>query len=278
MPQHIWFLILLVVLGSCADDDTTAEEELIDLPEPQKTYILPQSLERRDNSGQLIFQQAFSYASDIFLSSVSSTQGDRADFSVTYRPNFQLEVFDNLGSVETGSFEVSYSTDRIDLLQSGFGTDLLISYFLDADGRINRVLKTQTDIGSGSTATLLDRQYSYSADFNVVEIVDFSVTGQRVPIARSVLTYDFVENPFRDTDDVLRLYFYEDYLPNSRYMPTSRVDFTVVNGANVQQRVVNYSYVVGDNGFPLEREVTIDDGSTFPEVYTDFFQYEEVLR
>jgi hypothetical protein len=70
-------------------------------------------------------------------------------------------------------------------------------------------------------------------------------------------------------NDVVRLIVFPEFIPYTRYLPSSRMDYTPQAGSFVIDRSFAYSYILQDDGFPRSREII----KTESGVTTSFFEF-----
>ncbi|EAS21054.1 hypothetical protein BBFL7_01947 [Flavobacteria bacterium BBFL7] len=142
--------------------------------------------------------------------------------------------------------------------------------YIDPQNRFNRVVTTETDL-SGVTSQVEELRLEYSQNFNVLRIEEiandgFTITGY------SDFTYNFNNNPFTDMNDIIRLFMFDEFVPYSRYLPATRLDYDLSTGTAILERSIDYQYVLDSEGYPVSRELSVTEG-IMTTSYFEFFNY-----
>jgi hypothetical protein len=207
------------------------------------------------------------YNQDDLVSQVSFNGIVSAVYTFEYAANNRLETaIKNSGT--TTIYNFSYTADSVFLEYTDLNGDLVDKqFFTDTQNRINRVVTGRTDTAGNSTQTE-DLRYQYTANFNVNRINRIDANGFTVN-GYSEFTYEFNNNPFTDMNDVVRLIVFPEFIPYTRYLPSSRMDYTAQAGSFVIDRFFAYSYILQDDEFPRSREII----KTESGVTTSFFEF-----
>jgi hypothetical protein len=264
-------MILTLCIVSC--DDPSLNQQIDDdaIVEPTLELTQLSSIEiAQDLASNVIETVNIIYDQDELVSQVSFNGVTNIMYDFEYAGNNRLETITKTDASST-LYNLTYSGDSVFLEYTDLNGDLVEKQiFTDIQNRINRVVATITDT-AGNTTQTEDLRYQYTANFNVSRINSIGADGFTV-IGYSEFTYEFNNNPFRDMNDVIRLIIFSEFIPYTRYLPVSRVDYTAIAGSFVLDRSYAYSYVLQDDKFPSSREILINDGGSASTTF-EFFNY-----
>jgi hypothetical protein len=265
-------IIGILLLSSCDDPSLNQQGDDIDAVEPVDNLIQLGSIEiAQDVASNITEVIDIIYNQEGLVNQIienSSTNNIVYDFD--YAGNNRLETITKTG-VFTTQYNFSYPADAVFINYIDENGNLVEKQlFTDIQNRINRVVTTTTDT-SGGLIQREDMRYQYTANFNVSRINSLADDGVTV-LSYSEFTYEFNNNPFRDMSDVLRLIVFADFIPYTRYLPSSRVDYTSVLGNFVIDRTFSYNYTLQNDQFPSFRQVTKDEASSLTTSF-EFFNY-----
>jgi hypothetical protein len=224
----------------------------------------------QDVTANVVEDIEISYNQDTLINEVSFNGSLNTVYTFEYASNNRLvTAIKNSGTSTVYNF--SYITDCVIIEYIDINAGLVEKQlFTDVQNRINRVVTRITDTAGNSTQ-IEDLRYQYTANFNVNRINSIDTNGFTIN-GYSEFTYEFNNNPFTDMNDVLRLIVFPEFIPYTRYLPSSRIDYTAVSGNFVRDRSFAYSYTLQDDEFPRFREITkIDSGGT--AIFFEFFNY-----
>ncbi len=278
--KYRFLLLLSFLIWSCddpsLDDPNSGVDEVI---EPVPDARLLSSIQVALNSPANITRDInFEYNATDLLSSITETGTINQLSQADYGNGNQLQA---LSTTENGvpviDVSVSYGNDT-----SGQSTSIVVldytddtgalfekTLFVDSQNRFNRVLTTQRDL-AGVTSQVEDLRLQYSQNFNVIRINQLDANG--IITGFSEFTYNFNNNPFTDMNDVIRLFMFDEFVPYSRFLPSTRLDFDLSTGATVLERSITYEYMLDDTGYPISRELMITEGSMTSSSF-EFFNY-----
>lgn len=193
------------------------------------------------------------YNNDGLIAQILFTGTASVSYSMQYASNNRLETITKV-DVNTVIYNFTYDADVVFInFTESNGDQVEKQLFTDIQNRINRVITTVTDVSGVATQTE-DLRYSYNANFNVNRINSLAVNGFTVN-AYSEFTYEFNNNPFRDMNDVLRLLIFPEFVPYTRYLPTTRENFTAASTGFTLENSFSYIYTLQEDQFPSSREV-----------------------
>lgn len=280
MKYSILFLLSFLILGCddpSLDDPNSGMEELI---EPIDDLIQLSSIQVALNTSTNITRDiTFNYSNNNLLNNIVETGNLDQTTTASYGNGNQLEELSIISSMQPSRLvEVTYGND--DTVQStaivqlsstdASGITTVKTLFVDNQNRFNRARTTTTDL-SGTTTQIEDLRFQYSQNFNVLRINKIDDDGVTI-IGYSDFTYNFNNNPFTDMNDVIRLYMFDEFVPYSRFLPATRLDFDLSTGAVVLERSTSYEYLLNDEGFPISRELDIMEGGMNSTAF-EFFNY-----
>lgn len=280
MKYSILLLISLFVL-SCDDPSLDGPEQQDEVVEPVADLRELSSIQVAVNNATNITRDInFNYNNKELLSEIVETGSTNQSIQASYNNGNQLQLLsisDNMqpamnAVVTHGNSDTNAALAFIRLTYSvsttGFVTEKTL--FIDIQNRFNRVLTTQID-ALGNSIIIEDLRLQYSQNFNVLRINSFDSTGLFIT-AYSEFTYNFNNNPFADMNDVIRLFVFEEFVPYSRFLPATRLDYDLSTGSAILERSINYMYVLDIDGYPISRELMINEGGMLTSNF-EFFNY-----
>lgn len=189
-----------------------------------------------------------------------------------YAINDRLVAFEKLENGQTTSNSLEYSNNTI-LVRTTL-PDMTVEereLVIDFQNRINLVRSYQLN-NDGSRSIVDQTQYVYTQNFNVERVNNLSASGNRVESSIE-LTYFFNNNPFRDMNDVIRFLIFNDFVPYTRYLPSTLEERINSNGPPIDSRFVSFEYTLQEDDFPSSRmvETTTPTGL---ETTTETFIYQ----
>ncbi len=211
-----------------------------------------------------------SYNQDHLITNISFSGHLDVNYTFEYASNNRLiRAFKTDSGIIT-TYNFSYVEDTV-VIEYVDGSNLIEKQlFTDTQNRINRIVTRLTD-GTGIVSQLEDLRYQYTANFNVGRINSISDNGFSI-MAFSEFTYEFNNNPFRDMNDVLRILIFPDFVPYTRYLPSSRMDYTSNTSGVTLERSFNYIYTLQEDQFPISREITLTESGN-SQISFEFFNY-----
>jgi hypothetical protein len=271
--KYIPFLCFLSILFISCDDpsmdqqNNETDEEVIPMPDITKLSSIQIGQDVMTNITENI---SIVYNEEELVIQVSFTGATNVVYYFEYTANNRLVRATKVAG-STILYNFTYTDDSVFLDYTGTNGELFQKQlYTDIQNRINRVVTRVTN-GSGITAQTEDLRYQYSANFNVDRINRIDTNGFTI-IGYSEFTYEFNKNPFRDMNDVLRLIIFPEFVPYTRYLPSSRMDYTAISGVFVFDRSFSCSYILQEDQFPSSREITKTESGTSATIF-EFFNY-----
>ncbi|PQJ31874.1 hypothetical protein BST92_08010 [Nonlabens arenilitoris] len=280
MKYSILFLLSFFIF-SC--DDPSLEDPNSGIDE----VIEPVQDLRQLSSIQVAFNTPTNITRDInfiyneldLLSSIMETGNLNQSTTANYSNGNKLEnLIIEEGVMPAVNVDVVYGNDdsvqAISTVELSFidmaGVTHHKTLYIDAQNRFNRVVTTETDL-TGVTTQVEELRLEYSQNFNVLRIEEiandgFTITGY------SDFTYNFNNNPFTDMNDIIRLFMFDEFVPYSRYLPATRLDYDLSTGTAILERSIDYQYVLDTEGYPVSRELSVTEGM-MTSLYFEFFNY-----
>ena len=280
MKYSILFLLSFFIF-SC--DDPSLEDPNSGIDE----VIEPVQDLRQLSSIQVAFNTSTNITRDInfiyneldLLSSIMETGNLNQSTTAFYSNGNKLEnLIIEEGVMPAVNVDVVYGNDdsvqAISTVELSFidmaGVTHYKTLYIDAQNRFNRVVTTETDL-TGVTTQVEELRLEYSQNFNVLRIEEiandgFTLTGY------SDFTYNFNNNPFTDMNDIIRLFMFDEFVPYSRYLPATRLDYDLSTGTAILERSIDYQYVLDTEGYPVSRELSVTEGM-MTSLYFEFFNY-----
>ncbi len=280
MKYGILFLLSFFIF-SC--DDPSLEDPNSDIDE----VLEPVSDLRQLSSIQVAFNSATNVTRDInfiynnldLLSTIIESGSVDQTTLASYSNGNKLEQLDINDNVFPAlNISVAYGNDdsiqAVAIVEISYTDIAGIFYnktlYVDAQNRFNRVVTTETSLG-GVTAQVEELRLQYSQNFNVLRIEEIANDGFTV-IGYSDFTYNFNTNPFTDMNDIIRLFMFDEFIPYSRYLPATRLDYDLSTGIAVLEQSIDYQYTLDNDGYPVSRELQVTEGM-MTSSYFEFFNY-----
>lgn len=280
MKYHI-LILLSLLLFSCDDpsleDQNSGTDEVI---EPIIELKQLSSIQVATNIITNITRDInFEYDNNDLLSTITETGNLNQISTASYSNGNQLEsltITENM--MAPVSVTVTYGNDSsvqsvatvaLSFVETTTGNTITKTLFTDIQNRFNRVLTTQTDPAGVVTQTE-DLRLQYSQNFNVLRINKLNTSG--IIEGYSEFTYNFNNNPFTDMSDVIRLFMFDEFVPYSRFLPATRLDYDLSSGSVQLERSIAYDYELDLEGYPMSRELTVMEG-VMTSTYFEFFNY-----
>lgn len=258
----------LLIIGSCDDPSLDQPAPPIDQVEPVENAILLSQIIISDPvNDQTITQIDLTYDPENLVSDIEFTGALTASYTFEYGRNNQLTTYSKSENGASLDYEVAYIEDTIEIT-SQLGTAIQTkSFFIDSQNRIFRCLETLDN------TTLQDLRYEYTANFNVERFNNLS--GSNALIDYSLLSYTFNNNPFKDMNDVIKFIVFEEFIPYTRYLPTTQEMYTVTSRGDVLENSFTYTYDLRTDNYPISRTVSRENSSGVIENTIETFIYLE---
>jgi hypothetical protein len=271
--KYVPFLCFLSILFiSCDDpslDQQNNETDGVVMPMPDQTSLSSIQI-AQDVMTNITENVSIVYNEEELISQVSFIGATNVVYDFEYTANNRLITATKVAG-STILYNFTYSDDSVFLdYTDSNGGQVQKQLYTDTQNRINRVVTRITN-GSGITSQTEDLRYQYTANFNVEFINRIDSNGFTI-IGYSEFAYEFNNNPFRDMNDVLRLIIFPGFVPYTRYLPSSRTDYTAISGSFVLDRSFSYSYTLQEDQFPSSREITKTEPGTSTTIF-EFFNY-----
>jgi len=271
--KYTSFLCFLSILFiSCNDpslDQQNNEADGIVEPMPNLTRLSSIQI-AQDVTTNMTENVSIVYNEEELISQVSFTGATNVVYDFEYTANNRL-VTATKAAGSTIIYNFTYTDDSVFLdYTDSNGEQVEKQLYTDIQNRIARVVTRITN-GAGIVSQTEDLRYQYTANFNVDRINRVDTNGFTI-IGYTEFTYEFNNNPFKDMNDVLRLIIFPKFVPYTRYLPNSRIDYTAVSGSFVPDRLFSYSYTLQEDQFPSSREITKTESGTSTTIF-EFFNY-----
>lgn len=267
------FLILAVAFISCddpsLDSNSGTNQEVV---EPVLDVVGLSDIQIAATTPSNVTDNIMiSYDQNKLITNITFNGNQDLNYSFDYAANNRLETAVKTESNITTTYNFSYVDDTVIIESIEPSGDLRErQLYTDTQNRINRVV-TRLTTTTGATSQVEDLRYQYTANFNVNRINKISENGFTI-IGYSEFTYEFNNNPFRDMNDVLRILIFPDFVPYTRYLPSSRMDYTSDTNGVTLDRTFNYEYTLQEDQFPSSREITTTTSGA-SEISFEFFNY-----
>jgi hypothetical protein len=271
--KYIPFLCFLSILFiSCDDpslDQQNNETDGVVIPMPDITRLSSIQI-AQDVMTNITEDISMVYNDEELISQIFFTGATNVVYDFEYSANNRLVTATKVAG-NTTLYNFNYTDDSVflDYIDSN-GELVQKQLYTDTQNRIDRVVTKITN-GAGITMQTEDLRYQYTANFNVDRINRIDPNGFTV-LGYSEFTYEFNNNPFRDMNDVLRLIIFPEFVPYTRYLPKSRMDYTAASGSFVLDRSFTYSYTLQEDQFPSSREITKTESGISTTIF-EFFNY-----
>ncbi|OUS19264.1 hypothetical protein A9Q93_02380 [Nonlabens dokdonensis] len=267
------FLILAVAFISCddpsLDSNSGTNQEVV---EPVLDVVGLSDIQIAATTPSNVTDNIMiSYDQNKLITNITFNGNQDLNYSFDYAANNRLETAVKTESNITTTYNFSYVDDTVIIESIEPSGDLRErQLYTDTQNRINRVV-TRLTTTTGATSQVEDLRYQYTANFNVNRINKISENGFTI-VGYSEFTYEFNNNPFRDMNDVLRILIFPDFVPYTRYLPSSRMDYTSDSNGVTLDRTFNYEYTLQEDQFPSSREITTTTSGA-SEISFEFFNY-----
>lgn len=267
------FLILAVAFISCDDPSLDSNSGMNqEVVEPVLDVVGLSDIQIAATTPSNVTDNIMiSYDQNKLITNITFNGNQDLNYSFDYAANNRLETAVKTESNITTTYNFSYVDDTVIIESIEPSGDLRErQLYTDTQNRINRVV-TRLTTTTGTTSQVEDLRYQYTANFNVNRINKISENGFTI-IGYSEFTYEFNNNPFRDMNDVLRILIFPDFVPYTRYLPSSRMDYTSDTNGVTLDRTFNYEYTLQEDQFPSSREITTTTSGA-SEISFEFFNY-----
>ncbi len=278
--KRLYSLLLVLFIISCDDPslDNNMDDDMVIEPVFEITQLA--SITVAENTPTNVIRSIdFNYNANDLLEQTTDASSTTQFCNFEYSNANRLEQIEQtinalsptIINISTGVDSSTNSGREFIRLQYTNDLGALIEYqlFTDQQNRIDQVIINSTD-SSGITNEISNRVFIYSQNFNVNRINNISTTG--ITTSFTEFTYNFNNNPFKDMNDVIRLFLFDEFNPYSRNLPATREDYTVSNSGVTLDRSIDYTYTLDQDGFPTQREllITANGNST---TFFEFFNY-----
>ena len=267
------FLILAVAFISCDDPSLDSNSGMNqEVVEPVLDVVGLSDIQIAATTPSNVTDNIMiSYDQNKLITNITFNGNQDLNYSFDYAANNRLETAVKTESNITTTYNFSYVDDTVIIESIEPSGDLRErQLYTDTQNRINRVV-TRLTTATGATSQVEDLRYQYTANFNVNRINKISENGFTI-VGYSEFTYEFNNNPFRDMNDVLRILIFPDFVPYTRYLPSSRMDYTSDTNGVTLDRTFNYEYTLQEDQFPSSREITTTTSGA-SEISFEFFNY-----
>jgi len=264
---------LLLICGVSCGDNLRDDAELIGIDEPLDDLVRLESIEVSETTdGASISSIDISYDRNQLIEGVAFIDGQNPTFKMTYAGNNRLIQIEQSQGAQNSISTLEYEGNTITVNtmlngRSGQQKELRI----DSQNRIDRAI-TYTLDNTGNRTETKRLQYLYTQNFNVTRINDLSSNGNTV-LGYTEFTYFFNNNAFLDMNDVIRFLIFEDFVPYTRYLPSTQREYERVGGSFVETRTIEYAYSLQEDQFPSSRAVKTTTSTGIQTTY-EFFNYQ----
>ncbi|WP_213520740.1 hypothetical protein [Nonlabens sp.] len=271
--KYLYYLCVFSILFTSCDDPSLDQQnngtdgEVV----PIRDLVRLSSIQVAQNVMANITENvSMVYNEEELISQVSFIGTTNVVYDFEYTANNRLITATKVaGSPIVYNFTYTSDSVFLDYTDSN-GEQVQKQLYIDLQNRINRIVTRITN-GSGITTQTEDLRYQYTTNFNVSRIDRIDINGSTL-MGYSEFTYELNNNPFRDMNDVLRLIIFPEFIPYTRYLPSSRIDYTSVSGNFIADRSFLYRYSLQEDLFPNAREITKTE-SGFTATTFEFFNY-----
>jgi hypothetical protein len=188
------------------------------------------------------------------------------NYDFQYAPNNQLISFTKTESGQSVNYEITYIENTIELSHIDGVSTLVRTYYIDIQNRIARITRAIDGVIEE------DLRYEYSPNFNVDRIN--YLDGNRSLTGFSLLTYVFNNNPFKDMNDILKFAVFEDFVPYTRFLPTTQDVYSSDRTGDTLETTISYEYNLQANNFPASRTVIRTTGGVIENTLETFIYRE----
>lgn len=263
-----FLLTCLLIIGSCDDPSLDQPATPVDQLEPVENAILLSEIIISDPiSEDIITQIDLIYDTENLVSNIEFAGATSVSYAFEYGRNNQLTNYTKTESGVSTVYEVDYVEDTIEITNDIATSNQTKTFFIDSQNRIFRCLETL------DTTTLRDVRYQYTANFNVERFNNLNSSNAITEY--SLLTYTFNNNPFTDMNDLIKFIVFEDFIPYTRYLPTTQEMYTVTASGDILENSFTYGYNLRVDNFPTSRSVSRENSSGLVENTVETFIYVE---
>jgi hypothetical protein len=244
-----------LLLTGC-DDPSLDREPTIIVNEPSFEKIQLSDISVfDDDTNTLLLQVDIFYDNRDRIDRVDFNGRTNQTFTFTYSQNNRLDFYSRETLSSTLDYELTYTNQLIEIRQQSDPNNVT-ELFIDAENRIARSNSVLNGLN------IEDQRLIYGANDNVTRVNFIQNNQLRRFIDRE---HNFLTNPFRDTNDVLRKIVFQEFLPNSFYTADSQT-VTERNGTiDTITQEITYTYT-STNELVAERlAIIMEGGSTRSE-------------
>lgn len=265
MRYLLFFLSLFILLG--CEDSLIEQGEPEEVIEPIDDAVrLSQIIISDPDTEELITDITINYDQDSLISTIQFTGLQNINYEFAYASNDRLTDIIRVENGATTSYSLNYDGDEIELLDTSGSVERRRLFRVDTQ---NRIFRTQTFEDDNLLQTT---NYDYTSNFNVERINQLSSANTLNGYLE--LTYFFNNNPFRDMNDVLRFIVFEDFIPYTRFLPSTINTFEATGGSFTMTSATIFEYTLNDDNFPSSRRVSSTEMGVLNEtletfIYTD---------
>ena len=246
---------LLVIIGSivACDDDSNLDNEIVEILEPVDDLERLEQIIIEDENAVITQTIDISYDVNLLLTEINFSGNSNAIYTMGYAANNRLTAIEKQENGQMTNSTLTYLNNTI-TVRTTFPDDRVEEKELGIDfqNRINSVVIYNVD--NGSRAAVDQLEYIYTQNFNVPRINNLSADGRTVE-STTDFTYFFNNNPFKDMNDVIRFLIFPEFVPYTRYLPSTQSDQERVNGPISETKSVQYEYILQEDNFPSSRTV-----------------------
>jgi hypothetical protein len=258
----------LLIIGSCDDPSLDQPAPPVDQVEPiENTILLSEIIISDPVSEQIITDVNLTYDHENLVSDIEFTGAMTTNYAFEYGRNNQLTNFTKTENGVSINYEAAYLEDTVEITHEVATATQTKTFFIDSQNRIFRCLETL-----GAT-TLKDLRYEYTANFNVERFNNLNSSNAITEY--SLLSYVFNNNPFTDMNDIIKFIVFEEFIPYTRYLPTTQEMYTVAPRGDVLENSFSYTYILRTDNFPISRTVSKENASGVVENTVETFIYLE---
>jgi len=272
-----WMILLLgsllLICGLSCEDDLRDNNAPVGIDDPVDDLVRLESIAISETpDGASISSIDITYDRNQLIEGIAFTGGQNPTFKMTYAGNNRLIQIEQSQGAQNSISTLEYEGNTITvntMLNDGSGQQKELR--IDSQNRIDRAIIYTLD-NTGNRTETKRLQYIYTQNFNVTRINDLSPNGNTV-LGYTEFTYFFNNNAFLDMNDVIRFLIFEDFVPYTRYLPSTQREYERVGGGFVETRAIEYTYSLQEDQFPSSRVVNTTTSTGIQTTY-EFFNYQ----
>lgn len=242
-------LSFVLIIGACDDPSLDRPAPILEPVEPINELTQLSQITVTDAvDASLLTQIDLIYDQNNLVSEINFTGQTDTQYEFTYAANDRLTAYRKAEAGQTIDYLLEYVENTIELSSTDDPSTTTRTFYIDNQNRISRAVE---HVNNNVTE---DLRYQYSANFNVERINNLNANNSLINY--SLLTYTFNNNPFTDMNDLIKFIVFEDFIPYSRFLPTSQEMYVVDSRGDLLTRNISYTYELRPDDFPSSRAVS----------------------